>query len=403
MKAASLLFLLPALLSAAQPAPATFTLPNGLQVALFEDHSLPLVRGELRLDLPAPASDAQAWLRPLGFRMLAAGGSGTRNAAAFELGADAIGLDLRLSSGPDSALWAFAIRSQDQETALNLLADRVTRPIFDPLALEPARLAAWSEISESDSLARAQLRFARALSNLPEPDERALGSMDATGLAAWHRRLFRPDRATLVLWGDLDPSQARQLTLLSLGAWTAQQGSVPNGTPLPPETGPFLSALPGEAPVVSLGLVEDGRDRAGRRFLRPWIATQLKAAGIGMEDGGALVLRAEAPLGTSAESLRARLAAALDALPGSFTEADLALLRTQAATERALMSLHPDALLSGIATPIEAPADLAAAKALLDRWCAPANRRLFASGDPGSLQGLQGGHQDAPQTSTPKR
>ena len=99
----ALLLLAPALL-AAQTAPVAFTLPNGLKVALFENHSLPLVRGELRLDLPRPAEDGEAWLRPLGFRMLATGGSGTRSAAAFALSADAIGLDLHLSYGPDSAI-----------------------------------------------------------------------------------------------------------------------------------------------------------------------------------------------------------------------------------------------------------------------------------------------------------
>jgi hypothetical protein len=123
--------------------------------------------------------------------------------------------------------------------------------------------------------------------------------------------------------------------------------------------------------------------------------TQLKAAGIALEEGDALSLHADAPLGTSAESLRARLAAALDALPASLTAADLAALRAQAATEKGLLSLHPEALLAQVAMPTEAPVDLAAAKALLDRWCAPSNRRLFASGDPGSLQELQ--------TSTPKR
>jgi predicted Zn-dependent peptidase len=394
MRPAFALFLLPALLSA-NPAPTTFTLPNGLKVVLFEDHSLPLLRGELRLDLPAPAEDSQAWLRPLGFQMLIAGGSGARNATAFSLGADAIGLELRLSFGPDAALWSFSTRSQDQEAAFGLLADRVTRPAFDPLALEPARLAAWSDLSESDALARARLRFARASSALPEPDERALGSVDATALAAWHRRLFRPDRATLVLWGDLDASQARQLALLSFGAWTAMAEPASGTAPSAPEPGPFLAALPGEAPAVAIGLVEDGGDRAQRRFLRPWIATQLKAAGIALEEGDALSLRADAPLGTSAESLRARLAAALDALPASFTAADLAALRAQAATEKGLLSLHPEALLAQVAMPAEAPMDLAAAKALLGRWCAPSNRRLFASSDPGSLQELQ--------TSTPKR
>lgn len=388
-------FLLPALLSASVPAPTAFTLPNGLQVVLFEDHSLPLLRGELRLDLPAPAEDGQAWLRPLGFRMLAEGGSAARSATGFALGADAIGLELRLSLAPDSALWSFTTRSQDQEAAFGLLADRVTRPAFDPLALEPARMAAWSELSESDALARARLRFARALSAVPEPDERMLASVDATTLAAWHRRLFRPGHATLALWGDLDSSQARQLALLSFGAWAIQGEPAGRAAPSAPEAGPFLAALPGEAPVVAIGLVEDGRDRAQRRFLRPWIVTQLKAAGIALEDGEAISLHADAPLGTSAESLRARLAAALDALPASFATADLASLRAQAATEKALMSLHPEALLSQAATPPEAPADPAAAKALLDRWCAPSNRRLFASGDPGSLQGFQ--------TSTPKR
>lgn len=380
---------------AAQPAPAAFTLPNGLKVILFEDHSLPLVRGELRLDLPLPAMDGEAWLRPLGFRMLAAGGSGTRNARAFALSADAIGLDLRLGLGSGSAIWTFSTRSQDQEAALSLLADRVTRPAFDPLAMEPARLAAWNELAESDALARARLRFARALSALPEPDERMLGSVDASGLAAWHRRLFRPDQATLVLWGDLDASQARQLTLLSLGAWTAQPRSAASAAPVAPESGPFLAALPGEGAVVAVGLVEDGRDRGQRRFLRPWVAAQLRAAGIELEEGDAISLRADAPLGTSAGSLRSRLTAALDALPASFTEADLAALRAQAAREEALLSLHPEALLAQAATPAEAPADFVAAKALLDHWCAPSNRRFFASGDPGSLQDFQ--------TSTPKR
>ena len=394
MKAAPLVFLIPALL-AAQPVPAAFTLPNGLKVELFEDHNLPLLRGELRLDLPSPAEDGEAWLRPLGFRMLVAGGSGNRAPAAFASAGDAIGLNIRLDEGPDLALWSFSTRSQDQETALGLLADQVTRPAFDPLALEPARISAWNELSESNALARARLRFARSLSALPEPGERDLATVDTARLTAWHIRLFRPDHATLVLWGDLDAGQARQLVLLSLGAWTNRPTPPPRPAPLAPESGPFLAALPGEAPSVSLGLVEDGRDRAQRRFLLPWVATQLSSAGIPIEVGEALVLHEDAPLGTSAETLRARLAGALDALPSSFRESDLAALRAQTGSEKALMRLHPAALIASASTPGVAPVDSAAAQAVLERWCAPANRRLFASGDPGSLQDLQ--------TTTPKR
>ncbi len=397
MKLAAFLLAASALL-ATPPAPTSFTLPNGMKVALFEDHSLPLVRGELRLGLPMPSTDGEAWLRPLGFRMLAAGGSGTRGAAAFALASDAIGLDLDLSRTADAATWTFSARSQDQEAALSLLADRVIRPAFDPLPLEPARLAAWSELAEADALGRARLRFDRSLHGLPEPDERSLGAVDPSRLAAWHRRLFQPSRATLVLWGDLDPSQARQIALLCFGAWSTHSEPPAGAVSASPESGPFLATLPGEAPIVSLGLVADGQEQNERRFLRPWLAAQVKAAGLELAPGDDFILEASAPLGTSAESLRARLAVALDTLPHEFAAADLAALHAEADARERLARLHPAELVAGALSPAVAPQDLVAAKSVLERWCAPTNRRLMVSGDPGSLEGLQ-----ASQTSTPKR
>ena len=404
MKGAALL-LVPALLQAQQGAqqttPLRFTLPNGMKVALFEDHSLPLLRGELRLALPPPAEDAQAWLRPLGFRMLEAGGSGSRSAAAFAQAADAIGLDLRLTQAPDAAEWTFAARSQDQETALALLADRLARPGFDPLALEPARSQAWNELANADTLAGARLRFARSLLGWPEPDEQILGAVDPALLSDWHRRLFLPQRATLVLWGDLDLAQARQLAMLALGAWTDQAPpKAPTTAPRGTEHGPFLASLPGEAPSVSLGLVADGTDAAARRALREWAVAQLRAGGLAVEDadeGEALVVSASAPLGVSIETLRARLAAALDALPGAFTARDFAAIQVQTANRARLRGLHPGALVADAARDPGAAMDFTTAQAALTRWFGIPNRRLFASGDPGALQGLQ-----AP-TVTPKR
>lgn len=406
--------------SAVQPAPQAFTLPNGLRVVLFEDHSLPLVRGALRVELPPPGRDSEAWLRPLGLRMLALGGSGNRDAAAFARAADAIGLELAPSMGPLDATWTFAIRSQDQGAALDLLADRVVLPAFDPLALEPARVAAWREVAESEALPRARVRFDRSLAALPLPGERQLATVNPLDLDAWHRARFRPEAARLVLWGDLDAAQARQAAILAFGAWTAAPAPTP-GTAEAAEAGPFLAALPGEGCTVQLGLVEDGTDAALRRFLRPWVVSHLRAGGIGLPEGGLmgedlpsgrtqteegpLILSAGGPLGTPAEALRARLAAALDALPAAFGAADLADLGARAAARRALAGLHPgDQILAALA-PAETPSDLAAARAVLARWLGPANRRLFASGDPGALAGLQApvGQEAQAPASTPKR
>lgn len=398
MKSAAIL--LPVLLAAPLAAQQAFSLPNGLQVRCFEDHSLPLVQGELRLALPAPQADGEAWLRPFGFRLLSEGGSGSRSAAAFAQAADAIGLDLRLSRGPVEAVWTFAARAQDQEAALGLLADRVMRPAFDPLALESARLQAWNELANADTLARTRLRFSRSLEALPLPAEQDLGAVDPLRLSAWHRRLFRPGQATLVLWGDLDAAQARQLALLAFGAWPPGTPGGASAPPAAPETGPFLAALPGEAPVVSIGLASDGTDQPQRRFLKDWMATQLRAAGLqpsGAEDDAPLVITASGPLGIPAESLRMRLVGALDALPASLSAADYAAIAAQAANQAALAGLHPLQRVRAASAPAQAPADLGAARAVLARWCASANRRLFASGDPGALQGLQA------STATPKR
>ncbi|HEU4952639.1 MAG TPA: insulinase family protein [Holophagaceae bacterium] len=391
--------------------PQTFTLPNGLEVALFEDHSLPLVKGELRVALPPPAQDPEAWLRPLGLGLMALGGSGSRSAAAFAQSADALGLQLPASLGPRSVTWRFTTRTQDQGTALDLLADRVARPAFDPLALEPARLEAWSEVGEAQALPLARLRFERSLAALPLPGERQLASLDPTALAAWHRARFRPEGARLALWGDLDLAQARQLALLAFGAWTAGAAPAPAASPAQaPEPGPFLAALPGEASEVRIGLVEDGTDAALRRYLEPWVRAQLEAAGLRSPapgPGAPLVVSADAPLGTPAAPTKARLEAALEALPATFGDRDLATLARHAATARVLLGLHPGDQLADALAPAAPPPDLETARAALRRWLGPANRRLFASGDPGALAGLQAPEPKDPQAprpaSTPKR
>lgn len=402
-------------LQAADPAPIpgspqTFVLPNGLQVALFEDHSLPLVKGELRVALPPPAEDPEAWLRPLGLRMMALGGSGARSAAAFAQAADAVGLQLPASLGPRAVTWRFTARAQDQGTALDLLADRVARPGFDPQALEPARLEAWSEVGEAQALPRARLRFDRSLAALPLPAERQLATLDPTMLAAWHRTRFRPEGARLALWGDLDLAQARQLAILAFGAWTAGAPAPAPAAPASPapEPGPFLAALPGEACELRIGLVEDGTDAALRRYLGPWVLAQLQAAGLHPSDplsGDPLVVTADAPLGVPAAPLKARLEAALEALPATFGDRDLAALARQATAAQVLRGLHPGDQLADALAPAAAPRDLETARTVLRRWLGAANRRLFASGDPGALAGLQAPAAPEPQApvSTPKR
>ncbi|MDR3683756.1 MAG: insulinase family protein [Geothrix sp.] len=400
------LCLAPALVLQAQPRPQSFTLPNGLRVVHLEDHEHPLVRARLYLRVESGDTPADRQGLPLLFHRLLDGAE-TADLKAGDLDrilADA-GIQLRSSLEAGGFTWELVARSRDQDRAMGLLADRLLRPLFDPTLLEAERQAFQQQLEHPEASPHRRLRqgLTRDLRSRPTPD--SLKTMTLQDLLAFRARAFRPDRAILILHGDLGLEQAKRLVLLNLGSW-ATQAAPPGRPPSAPAPAP---SLPLEGPRIAApgaGIrVQALAPRPGD--LAPEAAEllcllvpgdpSLAPVRVAMEEDG-LVATLDGGGDTSGSVIWFLLLRRLEVLrQRGFTQAELDSARTAWLARRSLDSLHPEAQMAralaevlgrgGTEEPMRAMS-LDALNANLRNWLDPANLHLGASGDPEGLKSI---------------
>ncbi|WP_291270546.1 insulinase family protein [Geothrix sp.] len=409
---------LPGLIWAQSPAGPVgvqrFTLPNGLRVVHLEDHERPLVRIRLQLDLePGDGPPGRPELAVLALRMLDQADAGSLKAQDIDEALEGSGIRLVQGLDHEGISWRLVARSRDQDRALGLLADRVLRAVFDPFVLEVQRLACWREAGRLDASPHARLR--RALEpeqSLRTPTIAGLGAVTLEDLLAFRARAFRPDRAVLILHGDLGLEQAKRLVLLSFGTWTATPPAPPASTapatnaptstapaaPTPAATVPNPLLVPATGAPLRVQAVA-----AAPADLAPEAEALLMLL---LPEDPALYpvkLRIEPPClvatldgETSAPAARASLGARLEALrQRGFTEVDLRRARAAWTAGRALLTLHPEARIAEAMNEVRGRAvhparletlTLGALNGALRRWLEPARLRLGLTGDPGVLK-----------------
>ncbi len=394
-----------ALTLSAQPRPQLFTLPNGLRVVHLEDHERPLVRARLHLLIaPADTPPGRQGLAALALRMVNHADAAGMKAGVFDRLIENAGIRLTVSPEPGGLEWRLLSRSRDQDQAFGLLADRLLRTVFDPGALAAQRLATWRE--EEGPETSPDTRLHRALIQAPEsrPTQAGLNATTLEDLLVFHARVFRPDRAILILHGDLGLEQAKRLVLLSLGSWTAKEPVppyrfLPVATPVQGATPAALLRFPTPGAALRLQTVADrpadvSPEAAALLSLLVPAAPALSRVQVSLAAGKLVATLDEAAGGWSLleerlEGLRQR----------QFTQADLDRARAAWTAGRALESLNPglemDAAFADAAgrrsqaTRLQAltPADLNSA---LRRWLDPAHLRSGAAGDPEVLKTLSG-------------
>lgn len=200
----------------ATPAPVERTLANGLRVVVFEDHRLPVVQVQLRVAAGTRTEpENRPGLAALTGQMLR-GGTSSRTPEQFTAHLDRLGAVFGVSVLRDMALLSAGFRRSDLDAGLELVADAVTSPIFDPSAFELARRQTASQLGQQmQSLAGiAEERIQEAAFAGHPYGRPALGSLDAllqttpSDLQRFHRERWRPDRATLAVAGDVTSDQA---------------------------------------------------------------------------------------------------------------------------------------------------------------------------------------------------
>lgn len=210
------------------PAPAvhlsasgSFSLPNGLKVIVVEDHKLPLVSVQVRLDIPPIAQGDRAGLVEMVGDLLGAG-TATRTKAQLDEAVDALGA--HLGTGHDGVY--INGLSKHLESLLEIASDVTLAASFPDAEVEKLRTRMLSTVqqrrSDPDSIAEAVGRsatFGRVHPYGEVTKETTLKGIKTEDVRAYYEYFFRPEKGYLIFVGDITLKQAKKLAKKYFGKW----------------------------------------------------------------------------------------------------------------------------------------------------------------------------------------
>ncbi len=229
---------------APQPGPAPkiqlgdyeeFTLPNGLQVIVVENHKLPRVSFQLSMDNdPLLEGDAAGYASMAGAMLTK--GTKTRTKAELDEEIDFIGA--RLSSS-DGGIFAASL-TKHVPTLLELVSDVVLNPSFPQDELDKMKKQRLSALASSkddpNDIARNVANVLRYGKDHPYGELVTEGSVEKITLdkcKEYYKTYFRPNVAYLAIVGDIDAEEAKKMVGKYFGAW--EKSEVPTYSYKTPE------------------------------------------------------------------------------------------------------------------------------------------------------------------------
>ncbi len=216
----------------------SFELDNGLQVIVVENRQVPVVSFQLSLDIdPVLEGDAKGYVSLAGSLM----SEGTTNRSKQEIdeAIDFIGANLSTSS---TGMFASSL-TRHKDVLLDLMTDILFNPSFPEEELERLINQTKSGLATIPTDASAMANnVARAVvygHDHPYGEittEETLENVDIADIRQYYEDHFKPNVAYLVIVGDMDVDEARELTETWFANW--EPGEVPERTfptPEPPE------------------------------------------------------------------------------------------------------------------------------------------------------------------------
>lgn len=218
------------------------TLPNGLTVWLVQRDGSPRLsltlatRGGMASD-PADAEGISGLLA----RVLT---EGTRTRSARRIAEDLqqVGGSISAASSPDALYTSVSGLAGGLPTLVEVLADVAQHASFPAQEVELAKGNALQELKASSANSGFQANrafLAEVFGSHPYHRAMALdGVLKAAtpaSLQALHARRFRPDRALLVVAGNLEGAHAMKLVTQAFGAWKGTGDPLPDTAPAPRE------------------------------------------------------------------------------------------------------------------------------------------------------------------------
>src|SRR2546423_1486553 len=229
------------------PAVEEFQLANGLRVILVQKHTLPVVEGRLIVDAGAMREPgAKNGLASLTGSLLSEG-TGSLTGADIARSMDAFGARYFTSADFNAAYADVVALKTVFPQALALTARTVTAPSFpvgEVSRVKNQALAGY-QLTHARTSGLASDAFVRAAFESTAPYSRpasgtpsTIGAITREDVINWHRTMFAPSVATLLLVGDLSPAEARSIAQQAYGSWTATRvGMTPVDNPIRASSG----------------------------------------------------------------------------------------------------------------------------------------------------------------------
>jgi predicted Zn-dependent peptidase len=215
------------------PEPERLVLDNGMVVYLLEDHELPLITVNAMIR-------SGTWLDPADKIGLAAmtgavmrtGGSARQSADEIDDELERMATTISISFGKESGSASLDVLKKDFPRGLQILADLLRRPAFEPSRLELARLQAIEGIRRrQDNPGSVTSReFAKLLYGAAHPSAReatveSVAQITRDDLISFHQATVQPNGIILGVTGDFDKATLLAQLRDVFGDWP--KGSVP--------------------------------------------------------------------------------------------------------------------------------------------------------------------------------
>jgi zinc protease len=232
------------------PVPTTFTLKNGLKVYLVRDPALPILTATM---VSRAGGEANPAGKP-GFADFTAAmlseGTASRSATQIAEDAEKLGTQIGVSASMDATNAGLTVLTSNADAALDLLADVLMHPAFNPEDLERIRKQRMLRIQqEGDSVGaiaqRVGLKELYGDQPYGFPSSGTVDSVQAITreeMQAFWSGHYGPGDSALVMAGDVTEAEARKLAEAHFGAWA--------GTAKGEVTVPSAPAAPGLKVVV---------------------------------------------------------------------------------------------------------------------------------------------------------
>jgi zinc protease len=216
----------------------SFTLDNGLQVIVVENRKVPVVSFQLTLDIdPILEGDAKGYVDFAG--QLMREGTTTRTKSEIDEAIDFIGGTL---STYDTGIFASSL-TRHQSVLLDLMADVLLNPVFPDEELQKRITQTRSGLQtiKTNGNAIAQNVALTQVFGSEHPygevvTEETLDNINVELLRQYYNTYWKPNTAYMVIVGDIDVAQAKELMNQYFAGW--KSGDVPKHTyptPTPPD------------------------------------------------------------------------------------------------------------------------------------------------------------------------